>query len=407
MKVISIVTTIIVAIATLMAKLFKGDKKMSLYTLVLQNEDKTQEKEYQLDGVTTLYRKGNVYDSFNVDSDGVATVTRRIGIDPATGESYVLPQPITTTWGSVEIQLYEGINYLKLLDDNNTILSVSYILKNEFTNTYATRVEMTATIEASADNILLEVSEKYPEKDAIISSINLSPEEIKIQSGKIALEGYTTINNGFSVDLQGNMSCQNASVQGDLYMSANKKLASVSQGIMSSITNTSVGSISGYQMLGYNEKWDTSLFRNTAFVDIYIPNNFNPVYAYLYIEQINCNWDTTGGTVAGQAKNITLKKGGSLPTISAAYNSYYENLPAGSFSGTDITNAAYGSNTKTFNIGMTKSNNIANKLTKGDLNVLSMYTNSSASSERDAAALTGLIKATIQVIGYLDPFTAP
>ena len=79
---------------------------------------------------------------------------------------------------------------------------------------------MNATIEASANNILLEVSEKYPEKDAIVSSINLSPEEIKIQSNKIALEGYTTINDGFSVDLSGNMSCQNADIQGDLNLNS-------------------------------------------------------------------------------------------------------------------------------------------------------------------------------------------
>lgn len=196
---------------------------MSLYTLVVQNSDKTQEKEFQLDGVDILYKRGDVCDTFNVDSNGVATVTRRIGIDPATGESYILPNPITTTWGTLQIELYEGINYLKLLDDNNTVLSVAYILKNEFTDTYATRVEMNSSIEQSANNILLQVSQKYPEKDAIISSINLSPEEIAINSNKISLAGKTiqmtsdniAINStNFSVTKDGSITAKSGKIAG-------------------------------------------------------------------------------------------------------------------------------------------------------------------------------------------------
>lgn len=48
------------------------------------------------------------------------------------------------------------------------------------------------------------VAEQKVDKDSIISSINLSPEEISIQSSKIKLEGYTSINNAFSIDEYGN-----------------------------------------------------------------------------------------------------------------------------------------------------------------------------------------------------------
>lgn len=50
--------------------------------------------------------------------------------------------------------------------------------------------------------------------DDVISAINLSPEEIAIQSNKIKLEGYTTINDGFSVDLDGNATMSNATING-------------------------------------------------------------------------------------------------------------------------------------------------------------------------------------------------
>jgi hypothetical protein len=52
----------------------------------------------------------------------------------------------------------------------------------------------------------------------------MSPGNIKIKANNIdiigkdniRLEGYTTINDGFKIDLQGNMECQNANINGSL-----------------------------------------------------------------------------------------------------------------------------------------------------------------------------------------------
>lgn len=57
----------------------------------------------------------------------------------------------------------------------------------------------------NAAEILLKVNE-----NEIISAINLSPEQIKILSAKICLEGYTTINGNFSIDLNGNAILKNS-----------------------------------------------------------------------------------------------------------------------------------------------------------------------------------------------------
>lgn len=51
-------------------------------------------------------------------------------------------------------------------------------------------------------------------KDGVISAINQSSEEIQIQAKKIKLEGYTTINEGFSIDEQGNMTANNGVFNG-------------------------------------------------------------------------------------------------------------------------------------------------------------------------------------------------
>ena len=63
----------------------------------------------------------------------------------------------------------------------------------------------------SQKEITLEVSKKV-DGDEVISAINLTPEEAKITANKIALEGYTTINDGFSVDEEGNMICNNGTM---------------------------------------------------------------------------------------------------------------------------------------------------------------------------------------------------
>lgn len=63
----------------------------------------------------------------------------------------------------------------------------------------------------SQKEISLEVSKKVNSNE-VISAINLTPEQAKITAEKIALEGYTTINDGFSVDTQGNMMCNNATM---------------------------------------------------------------------------------------------------------------------------------------------------------------------------------------------------
>lgn len=58
--------------------------------------------------------------------------------------------------------------------------------------------------------ILNEVVGGFATKAHIVSEINQSPEEVSISANKIKLEGVTTINKGFSVDLEGNMTCNNA-----------------------------------------------------------------------------------------------------------------------------------------------------------------------------------------------------
>lgn len=61
------------------------------------------------------------------------------------------------------------------------------------------------------NGITTEVKKKVGE-DEIISKINQSAEQVTINANKIKLEGYTTINNGFSVDEYGNMTANSGNI---------------------------------------------------------------------------------------------------------------------------------------------------------------------------------------------------
>ena len=143
---------------------------------------------YTIESDELLFKDG-ISDTIDIDIDRNVILTKRIGIED--GHTYILDEEIITTLGTLTVDLYKGKNYIYIEDDEESILYIKYILDNEFTKTYVSNVE-------------------------VISAINMSPEEISIQSHRIALEGYTTINEGFSIDEEGNMTCNDAIVNGTI-----------------------------------------------------------------------------------------------------------------------------------------------------------------------------------------------
>ena len=77
------------------------------------------------------------------------------------------------------------------------IYSVKYLLQNDYTDTFAPSVDLISRINLSPGNVLIEASKLA-----------------KITSEKIALEGYTTINKSFGVDLEGNMFAKDGTFEG-------------------------------------------------------------------------------------------------------------------------------------------------------------------------------------------------
>lgn len=256
--------------------------------------------------------------------------------------------------------------------------------------------------------------ESKVEKDGVISAINQSPEEVQINANKIRLEGIVTANDGFSIDLEGNMSCNNANINGDIITPT---------GVLTNLQYLSSGQFGNANLIGFGEvmtNGTATYGRLGLSAYVYIPEFFTikEVYATLYMTRTHYYAyynDASGypnnveGT--GYARNIRLycQTGDYATTY---YNSYgamevnYDNT------GTEVSNA-FGSNGYTLTSNGQNSDvwesittdNLASvlDLQKG-LNILtcktSATTTSNSNDNRDALSKTGVGLLVVNIIGY-------
>lgn len=168
-------------------------------------------KEVTLKLLEPLRSYEDVFDQLIIDNSGNAKVIRYI--EKHLGSLRLKDEPTEETLNNINIELFEGDNYIYLKENKTYLMKAQYLTNCELNKTFATRLEMNSKFEQTVNGFNLIVSKKT-DKDEIISTINQSAEEVKIKASKIKLEGYTTINGAFSVDLLGNMKCRNAELSG-------------------------------------------------------------------------------------------------------------------------------------------------------------------------------------------------
>ena len=142
----------------------------------------------------------------------IAKVLRYIDVNE-NGIYTIYDEPKEEIIEELHMPLYEGNNYVYIKEFTDWQISATYIFNNELNKEYALRVESNSKIRRTADEISLEVGKKVNQNE-IIASINLTPEQIKILAKKLQLEGFTSINGNFTIDEEGNMSCNNATING-------------------------------------------------------------------------------------------------------------------------------------------------------------------------------------------------
>ena len=148
-----------------------------------------------------------------------AKIIRRI--DYTSGVYTVYTTPKEEFIEEITMELFKGINYVYLEEYTDWSIYAKYIFNNELNKEFAPRVESRSEVRKTADEINIEVSKKV-NQDEVIASINLSPEQIKILAKNLQLEGFTSINGNFTIDEEGNMTCNDAKINGAVIANGEK-----------------------------------------------------------------------------------------------------------------------------------------------------------------------------------------
>lgn len=135
---------------------------------------------YELGVMDVLRQKNNVYDEY-ILKDGKAQVIRRINKDGSIKDNEEIEN-----LGEFMIYLKEGTNEIEI-QSYSAQIRAKFAIKSDYTDVFATRVEMNSEIKQTADSINLEVRKKVDENE-VISKINQSAEQIQIEADKISLK---------------------------------------------------------------------------------------------------------------------------------------------------------------------------------------------------------------------------
>ena len=193
------------------------------YKIVVDKQSRAnpsaEKKEYIVD-IEELRQKGDVQDSLIIEGDRTYVI-RRLSLSKY-GVLSVLSTPKTEEVNDIDIELFEGDNYIYLVDMVGNKFYAEYVIKNEITDGFPTKVEMNTAISQTANQIISTVSATYSTKEElatakteikqttdsistevskkvgsneVISKINQTPETVTINANKVNLSGYVTVSN--------------------------------------------------------------------------------------------------------------------------------------------------------------------------------------------------------------------
>lgn len=156
------------------------------YKIVVDKQSRTNpsadKKEYIID-IEELRFKGNIYDSLVITKDE-DYVLRRLKLT----EFYVLEEleePIKEPLENINIELFEGDNYIYLIDMVGNKFYAEYIVKNDFTDMYTTKSEFKTGIEQTSRKIEIMASTKL-DKNEFATYLEINSEAVKVAWNKIA-----------------------------------------------------------------------------------------------------------------------------------------------------------------------------------------------------------------------------
>ncbi len=154
---------------------------------------------YEL-GITDVLRQNEeTYDEY-VLAGGIASIVRRVNKDGTTKE-----EAETETLGEFNIELNNGTNTINI-KNYTANLKAKFAIRSDYTDIFATKVEMNSSITQTAEEINMEVRKKVNE-DEVVSTINQSAEQITLKSNRLVVDS-----DNFQLTKEGKMTCSDATL---------------------------------------------------------------------------------------------------------------------------------------------------------------------------------------------------
>lgn len=417
------------------SKTLYPQKAGNKYTLFIASDNaETQYKEYEFTFVSPLKEYNGTHDLIVIEFDqekGTCSIKVHRYIKKIGNVYTIYDTPIIETISEdTPITLFEGTNYVRLKVDDEFVnwrFDLTYIYGNELNKYYATKIETSSMIKLSEDEIMLQVSRDLGGKadsDKLISLINLSPEEILIQSNKLKLEGYTTINGGFTIDEQGNASISNGAViinsegiqmaDGTSIVGGKGMMTNLEFVGRSNMTDTMSGN---FGQLGFRvNSMNSSNFRAKITIDAYVPMNFTVTKAYVVIShfpmQVNYQQQNKG---TGYARDIKIYKE-NTSSIYRTWNIDSMFFDTDSSTAGEIENAintstkSWTPNNELGTVDTLITQDISKSINRGNNRIIIQSSrsipayNSGYNNEGtiECALLTGMASATLEIYGFLN-----
>lgn len=169
-----------------------------------------------------------------------------------------------------------------------------YIIKNDYTDLFATKVELNTTVTETAEKFEVEVSRKVNE-DELCSKISASPDQIILQGNRLIIDSTN-----FKLDENGDVTLvgQIEDDDGNILVSKGGVLTNLQfQGFV----NDDGDSGGGKNLLGYYFTGGSGYALEYFTIQAYIPENFQVISAYISITHTPVHFTATGVSVTGSS----------------------------------------------------------------------------------------------------------
>lgn len=218
------------------------------FTLISDKQNRSQisDEAQKIDVLLSepLRSLDDVYDELNI-VNGKTTVTRRIGVDENLN-LYELDNEVIENLQDITLKTFNEDTYIYIKEYEGLEYTAKYIIKNDYIDILATKVEMNTAITQTANSITSSVSETYETKENaqtqysqikqttdsislevgkkvddeeltganIALRINGDTSEALIDADKININGVISANGNFEVDTNGTLRAVNAYLSG-------------------------------------------------------------------------------------------------------------------------------------------------------------------------------------------------